>query len=106
CQDIFSRLHLDARWEDGFLDPVGSHAILARMLGNLAGAYRRSGDRRGLCWVLELRLLLPDATERDRREAAVVLGAAGRYRDAATVLEATGQDRDQRAAARLRARLN
>lgn len=106
CQDIFDRLHPEAPWDDAFLDPVGSHAILTRLLGNLAGAYRRSGDRRALCWVLELRLLLPGATERDRREAAVVLGAAGRYGDAAAALEATGQDRDQQAAARLRARLN
>jgi len=106
CQDIFARLHPDTTWDESFLEPVGSRAIVTRMLGNLAGAYRRSGDRRALCWVLELRLLLPGVTERDRREAAVVLGAAGRYDDAATALEATGQPRDQRAAARLRARLN
>jgi regulator of sirC expression with transglutaminase-like and TPR domain len=106
CQDIFARLHPDASWDDSFLDPVGSRAILVRMLGNLANSYRRTGDRRALCWVLELRLMLPGATERDRREAAVVLGAAGRYGDAAAALEATGLPRDERAAARLRARLN
>jgi regulator of sirC expression with transglutaminase-like and TPR domain len=106
CRDIFARIHPDAPWDDAFLEPVGASAILVRMLANLANAYRRTGDRRGLCWALELRLLLPGASDRDRREAAVVLGAAGRYGDAAAALEATGQDRDERAAARLRARLN
>lgn len=106
CQDIFARLHPDAPWHDRFLDPVGTRAILVRMLGNLATSYRRTGDRHALCWALELRLLLPGATERDRREAAVVLGAAGRYNEAASVLESTGEPRDERAAARLRARLN
>lgn len=106
CKDIFARLHPDASWHDSFLEPVGARAILIRMLGNLANAYRRTGDRQALCWVLELRLLLPGATDRDRREAAVVLGAAGRYGEAASALESTGQHRDERAAARLRARLN
>lgn len=106
CQAIFARIHPDAPWDEGFLEPVGGRAILVRMLANLANAYRRTGDRHALCWALELRLLLPGASDRDRREAAVVLGAAGRYGDAARALEATGQDRDERAAARLRARLN
>jgi hypothetical protein len=76
------------------------------MLANLANAYRRDGDRRSLAWVVGLRLHLPGATERDRRELAVLLGAAGRYDAAADALEGTGQERDLEAAARLRARLN
>ena len=106
CQGIFARLHPDAVWDDAFLDPVGPRAIVTRMLTNLAAAYRRDGDRRALCWALDLRLRLPGGTDRDRRELAVVLGAAGRYGEAARALEATGQDRDHQAAARLRARLN
>lgn len=106
CQAIFARLHPDLAWDDAYLDPVSPGAIVARMLTNLASAYRRSGDRRALCWALDLRLRLPGGTDRDRRELAVVLGAAGRYGEAAKALEATGQARDHQAAARLRARLN
>jgi regulator of sirC expression with transglutaminase-like and TPR domain len=106
CQAIFARLHPDAAWDDAFLSPVGPRAIVTRMLTNLISAYRRSGDRRALCWALDLRLRLPGGTDRDRRELAVVLGAAGRYGEAASALEGTGRDRDHRAAARLRARLN
>ena len=106
CQQIFDSLHPGTPWRDSFLEPVGPRSILTRMLTNVAGAYRRNGDRRALCWVLDLRLMLPGAGDRERRELAVVLGAAGRYPEAATVLEATGQERDIRAALRLRARLN
>jgi regulator of sirC expression with transglutaminase-like and TPR domain len=106
CAAIVGRLQPRLTWDDAFLDPVGAPSILTRMLANLAGAYRRVGDRPSLRWALELRLHLPGATERDRRELAVVLSASGRYREAATVLEATGAERDQRAADRLRARLN
>lgn len=106
CRAIFARLHPGVAWQPSFLEPVGPRLILTRMLANLAGAYRRAGDRRGLCWALDLRLRLPGATDRDRRELAVVLGAAGRYAEAAATLEATGQERDQRSAQRLRARLN
>jgi regulator of sirC expression with transglutaminase-like and TPR domain len=106
CQAIFSRLHPDAAWDDRFLDPVGPRAITTRLLTNLAGAYRRAGDRAALCWALDLRLRLPGAGDPERRELAVVLGASGRYAEAADVLEATGQERDVRAAQRMRARLN
>jgi regulator of sirC expression with transglutaminase-like and TPR domain len=106
CRAVFERLHEGVPWDDGFLDPVGPTAIVSRMLANLANAYRRTGDRAALAWAIDLRLRLPGATERDRRELAVLLGAAGRYDAAADVLEATGQERDQHSAARLRARLN
>lgn len=106
CQAIFARLHPDDDWQDSFLDPVDTPAIITRMLANLASSYRRAGDRTGLCWALGLRLRLPGATDREHRELALVLGAAGRYDEAAVALEATGEVRDQRAAARMRARLN
>jgi regulator of sirC expression with transglutaminase-like and TPR domain len=106
CRAVFARLHGGAAWEDRFLDPVGPVTIVSRMLANLANAYRRTGDRHSLAWTIDLRLRLPGATERDRRELAVLLGAAGRYDEAADVLEATGLTGDQESAARLRARLN
>lgn len=106
CRAIFERLHAGAPWDHRFLDPVGPVAIVSRLLANLANAYRRSGDRHALSWAIDLRLRLPGATERERRELALLLGAAGRYDAAAELLEATGRERDQQSAARLRARLN
>jgi regulator of sirC expression with transglutaminase-like and TPR domain len=106
CHAIFQRLHETGTWQERYLEPVTNVEIVARMLANLANAYRRVGDRTALCWAMDLRLRLPGATERDRRELAVLLGAAGRYDEAATVLEASRADRDQESAQRLRARLN
>lgn len=106
CRAIFERLHVGAPWDDRYLEPVDNRLIVTRLLANLANAYRRSGDARSLAWTIDLRLHLPGASERDRRELALVLGAAGRYGEAATHLEATGAPQDEEAAARLRARLN
>ena len=106
CRAVFESLHPRTPWDDAFLAPVPVPTIVVRTLANLANAYRRVGDRRGLAWVLALRLLLPGVTARDRRELAVVLGALGRFDEGAEVLEAVPEERDQVAAARLRARLN
>lgn len=106
CRSIFERLHAGAPWDDRYLDPVDNLTIVARLLANLANSYRRSGDAKALGWVMDLRLHLPGASARDRRELAVLLGAAGRYDEAADHLEATGVERDEQTAARLRARLN
>jgi regulator of sirC expression with transglutaminase-like and TPR domain len=106
CQEVFAHLHPKAAWSDGFLAPVGPTAIVTRVLNNLANAYRRGGERGSLAWALALRLALPGAGARDRRELAVLLGAIGRYAEGADVLEATGDDDDRLAALRLRSRLN
>jgi regulator of sirC expression with transglutaminase-like and TPR domain len=106
CREVFARLHPRAPWDDAFLAPVGASAIVARVLANLANAHRRAGDKDGLVGALDLRLLVPGATSRDRRELAVLLGSMGRFRQGADVLEATGEAADTEAATRLRARLN
>lgn len=106
CRAIFDRLHPTSQWLDQYLAPVGPVLIVARMLGNLAGAYRRSGDRSGLIWALELRRMLPGASDRERRELAVLFGAVGRFDDAAALFELSDDERDQRSALRMRARLN
>ncbi len=106
CQAVFARLHPEDDWDDAFLAPVDGAAIVLRMLANIAASSRRAGDRVALAWALDLRLRLPGATDAERRELALVLGAAGRYDEAAAALEATGAERDHRAAARMRARLN
>ena len=106
CHELFERVQSGVPWDDGFLRPDAPWARVARTLGNLAGAYRRVGDRDALCWTLQLSLLLPSASDRHRRELALLLGASGRYAEAATVLERSGTDADAEAALRMRARLN
>jgi regulator of sirC expression with transglutaminase-like and TPR domain len=106
CRTVFERLHPRLEWDDSFLAPVGTPAIVARVLGNLANAHRRAGDREGLASALDLRLLVPGSTLRDRRELAVLLGSMGRFAQGAEVLEASGEEADLEAATRLRARLN
>jgi regulator of sirC expression with transglutaminase-like and TPR domain len=106
CQAVFSQLHPKAPWSDGYLAPVGPTAVVTRVLNNLAGAYRRNGERSSLAWTLALRLALPGASARERRELAVLLGAIGRFAEGADVLEATGDAEDRLAALRLRSRLN
>jgi len=106
CRARFEELQTGVAWREDHLAPVGTMAIVSRLLANLANAYRRTGDRRNLAWTLGLRLHLPGATDRERRELAVVLGAGGRYDTAAGLLETTGEERDLVAAQRLRARLN
>jgi regulator of sirC expression with transglutaminase-like and TPR domain len=106
CRSVFAQLHPRAAWSDAYLEPVGPHAIVARVLANLANAYRRSGDRPDLAWSLALRLALPGPAPRERRELAVLLGSLGRFAEGADVLEGTGDADDRVAAQRLRARLN
>jgi regulator of sirC expression with transglutaminase-like and TPR domain len=106
CRALVAEVAPGLPWDDAHLAPTPPAAIVARVLANLAGAYRRAGDRHGLCWVLGLRLELPGATVHERRELGVLLGASGRFAEGAAVLEASAEDRDQAAAARLRARLN
>jgi regulator of sirC expression with transglutaminase-like and TPR domain len=100
CRAVFDRVATGTPWDPGYLQRAATWSIVARVLGNLAGA------RRGLCWTLELRLLLPGASAQERRELGVLLGASGRFDEGAVVLEASTEDRDHEAAARLRARLN
>ncbi len=106
CRALFERIEPRVPWDDGYLLPDRPWSRISRTLGNLAGAYRRAGDRDELVWVLQLALLLPSASMLERRELVVLLSAAGRFDDAAAVLEATGAEEDAEEAQRLRARLN
>ena len=103
-----------APFDPGYLEPVGTIAILARMLNNLRGIHLQRQDSASLEWVLRLRGLLPGATLEERTERAGVLAALARFDEAATLLEdlaSQAPDRQQADAmtskARgLRARLN
>ena len=106
CHELFERVQSGVPWDERYLRPDAPWARVSRTLGNLAGAYRRTGDRESLCWTLELSLLLPSGGDRERRELGLLLGASGRYAEAATVLEGSGTEADAEAALRMRARLN
>ena len=103
-----------APFDPGYLEPVGTVAILARMLNNLRNIHLQRQDSASLEWVLRLRSVLPGATLEERKERAGVLAALARFDEAATLLEdlADESTEPQQAdamtskARRLRARLN
>jgi regulator of sirC expression with transglutaminase-like and TPR domain len=100
-------------WSDDLLAPIGTHAVLARVLANLRQVFLGRQDLAALDWVLALRAAIPGAPDRDHLERSAVLAALGDYPRAAGVLErlAAGREGAERKelegeARRLRARLN
>jgi len=88
CMERFRAVNgAEAPFRATYLDPVGSVAILSRILNNLSSAYSATGRTDALEWVLRLRVALPGSTARERREWAQVLGASGRFVEAASALE-------------------
>lgn len=77
-----------APFQPSYLDPVGSRAVLARILNNLKSVYAARGEVAALSWVFDLRMAIPGASPLEGREWARVLGATGRFGDAAVELEA------------------
>jgi regulator of sirC expression with transglutaminase-like and TPR domain len=112
CEKLFSTLHgSTARFDERFLEPVGPRAVIARMVTNLQRSFVGTGDRAGALWAQCLRVLVPGATVRDRRQLAAMLAANGRFDAAATELDAIAEDgagdaRDRHAARAMRAKLN
>ena len=94
------------------LPSVGPHAILGRMLANLASIYqlRRSGT--DLEWVARMQLALPGAGPGEALQLAGALELQGRFLDAARELEMRARARPElapqltAAANALRARFN
>lgn len=112
CEKLFAVLHGPrAPFDPRYLEPVGPRAIIARMLTNLQRSFVGVGDRAGALWAQCLRVLVPGATVRDRRQLAAMLAANGRFDAAAVELEALAEPgpdgaRDRLAARAMRARLN
>jgi regulator of sirC expression with transglutaminase-like and TPR domain len=114
CEQAFHRVQgPEACFDERFLEPVGTFAILARMLANLRAIFAATGDHRSLVWVLRLRTAVPGVPVEERSELAAALAATGDLRGAALELEAvaavlggTVGDEYARRAQRLRARLN
>lgn len=88
CIERFKELHgAGLPFQPGYLDTVGTLAILGRILNNLKSVYTGRGDVAALAWVFELRMALPGASPLERRDRARVLGATGHFLEAAAELE-------------------
>jgi len=113
CIARFRATQGDVAFEAWMLDPVGSRAIVTRMLTNLGEVYRSRSDSASLEWVLRFRAGIPGASVRMRAEHGGALASQGRFVEAAALFEElaglTEGERSQRLHARavaLRARLN
>jgi regulator of sirC expression with transglutaminase-like and TPR domain len=112
ARDIFSAIRADVPFREEFLAPVGTRAILARVLANLLRTLVDRSPSEAV-WAARLRLRIPGLSTAERREVASLLGSLGRFAEAASVLEELVPDLDEASAARtardaaaLRARAN
>jgi regulator of sirC expression with transglutaminase-like and TPR domain len=76
----------------GMLAPVGSRAIVIRMLANLHNSFVRRADRSGLAWVTRLQAGIPGLPMGNQMELATQLAGFGLYDEAADLLEALASD--------------
>jgi len=117
CRRTLAQAHPELSFDDGYLTPVGTRAIVARLLANLKGIHLARRDRRALARVLGLRVEVPGVPLEERRELASALAADGRFVEAAGVLEHLAElgrtagdarlaEDAERGATHLRARLN
>ena len=98
-----------ARFQRQFLQPTPDALVLARVLANLAGIYRSTGEANRLVRVLELRDVIPAANRGTRAqvELAEALASVGRVGEAADHFDAVADrlDPEQAPAARERAQV-
>jgi regulator of sirC expression with transglutaminase-like and TPR domain len=100
CREQFGVTQGDAPFLPEYLEPVGPHAILARMLANLVRSYV-ARDPASAVWAIRLRLRVPGVSPSERREAAALLGTLGRFEEAAIELAAIAGELDGPAASRV-----
>ncbi len=112
CRERFAAVQGAAPFLPSFLEPVGSRAIVSRMLANLVRTFI-AREPPSAVWALRLRLVVPGISPEDRREAAGLLGTLGQFEEAAAALttiaeqlDGTDADRAERDAAAYRARAN
>ena len=101
CQEIFTNLG-GTGWQDSYLDPVATRAILSRMLINLQGLFLPA-DLRSAVWVLELRLTIPTLPVAERLGLARALGSMGQFGSAAAALDQVAEELPSDEAAAVRA---
>jgi regulator of sirC expression with transglutaminase-like and TPR domain len=102
CEAIFRRLGGTGPWSAHYVDPVGTLAILNRMLVNLQGTFLPR-DLRSAAWVLGLRLAIPGLVPGERRDLARALGSLGQFESAAAELDRLADALPTAEAAELRA---
>lgn len=100
CRERFSTTQGDAAFLTEYLEPVGAHTIVARMLANLVRSYAARDPARAV-WAVRLRLRVPGISASERREAASLLGTLGRFEEAAEELAAIADELDGPAASRV-----
>lgn len=89
CEERFRVVNgADAPFLASYLEPIGTRAILSRMLANLRSIFVHTADVKSLEWVLTLRLAIPGVSVMERRDLARVLSSGGRFDEAAAQLEA------------------
>ncbi len=101
CRWLFETTHGAAPFLPEYLQPVGSRAILARMLANLIQGAGVRVDPAAAVRAIRLRLLVPGLPVAERRSAAAMLGRYGRFADAARSLDALAADLEGEAAAQV-----
>lgn len=69
---LFERAHPGAPFAEHYLDPVGTRAVLSRMLANLVGTYLTRSPLRAI-GAIRMRLALPDLPLAERRQAEETL---------------------------------
>jgi regulator of sirC expression with transglutaminase-like and TPR domain len=101
CQAIFTTLG-GTGWDDIYLAPVGSKAILTRMLLNLQGLFLPA-DLRSAAWVLQLRLTIPGLPVPERLGLARALGSLAHFGSAAAELDRVAEELPPEEATEVRA---
>jgi regulator of sirC expression with transglutaminase-like and TPR domain len=77
----------DVTLQAGLLAPVGTRAIVARMLANLDLSFRRREDREGVRWATRLRAAIPGLPAAEQLAMAENLAGFGCHREAASLFE-------------------
>ena len=104
CEHLFHQSQgSDARFGSGYLAPVGTFAIVERMLNNLLSIHRSRADTRSQLWVARLRAELPQATVLQRADVAIALASGGHFDTSAELFEHLAQGADPSTANTLRA---
>jgi len=86
CQDLYYRTTLGHReFCDEFLKPVGTVAILERMLANLSAIHYYKVDFDEMRWVCDLMSALPNHDEADYEPLVNLCKSKGQFEQAATV---------------------
>lgn len=104
----------DVPFDPVWLQPVGNHTIILRVLGNLKEIFTEKNQPQNVEWTTRARLSVPGCPVLERRDLASALAQQGRFTEAARELELTAgtlSDPDARhdlmsEAVTMRARLN